>query len=63
MKLEKAIEILELNVKEAGNKMPADCLKAIKLGIEAMEEVKYYRNNPLSYVIKLLPGETDENYG
>ena len=33
---------------------------SVKLGIGALEEVKYYRNNPQSYVLKLLLGETEE---
>jgi len=60
MTLEKAIEILELNLKEAGDKIPPDCRKALKLGIEAMKRV----NNPLLYNLinprVLLPGETED---
>ncbi|GAI62189.1 unnamed protein product, partial [marine sediment metagenome] len=35
MKLPKAIEIGELNIKEAGRKMPPDTLDALKLLVEA----------------------------
>ena len=37
-----------------------DNLDALAMGIEALEEVKYYRANSQSYVLKLLSGETEE---
>ncbi len=55
--IDKAIEILELNVQEAGKKMPADTLEALKLAIEAVKVVKAirpYSNSNKSYY---LPGE------
>lgn len=33
---EKALEILELNVKEVGSKMPADTLEALIIGITSI---------------------------
>ena len=32
----KAIEILDINVKEAGKKMPPDCMAAILLSLDAL---------------------------
>lgn len=36
MLYDKAIEILDLNIKEAGKKMPPDILDALKLGRQAV---------------------------
>jgi len=60
MKLTKAIEIGELNIKEAGPKMPPDVLDALKLLVAAGK-----REQTLRYEIPydrdgLLPGETPE---
>lgn len=38
MNPQKAIEIINLNLKEAGTKMPPDCRNAITLGREALED-------------------------
>lgn len=61
MKIEKAIEILELNIKEAGKQMPPDCKNAVKLGIEAGKRVILYRKGMYAGLGDLLPGETDDN--
>lgn len=60
MKIGKAIEILELNLKEAGKKMPLDCRDSVQLGIEALEWLNQWRgmNSSLSNV--RLPSETIE---
>lgn len=60
MKLTKAIEILELNLKEAGKKMPPDCKDAVQLGIEAMGALHCHREVWGYSEFKLLPGETEE---
>lgn len=56
--LTKAIEVLELNAKEAGPTMPPDALDALKLAIEALKLYSFNRiigqhTDPTS-----LPGET-----
>lgn len=55
--IEKAIEILELNSKEAGKKMPPDVLSAVNLGIEAMKRIDRQRNLRLAIHQPPLPGE------
>lgn len=59
MKLDKAKEILNLNLKEAGHKMPADCRDAVMLGIEAINRVQQYRLYPEFRNSALLPGESE----
>jgi len=46
MYLNKAIEILELNVKQAAKQMPPDTLTALELGIEALIRLNNIRSNP-----------------
>lgn len=58
MKLDKAIEIGELNVKEAGAKMPSDTLVALKILIEAGKCVRKIRHYPYPDEVLQLPGET-----
>ena len=60
MNIPKAIEILELNLKEAGKKMPPDVRDALNLSIEALEAFKKYRHSPNSWFVKELPGETKD---
>jgi len=57
MKLEKAKEIVELNIKEAGNKMPPDCLAALKLENEATKRILDARRGFTLDIIAKLPGE------
>lgn len=59
MKLLKAIEIGELNVREAGKKMPADTLDALQLLIEAGKVIKEWRHYPFPDGVIQLPGETE----
>lgn len=61
MKLAKAIEIGELNAKEAGRKMPADTLDALKLLIEAGKDKQQSRGTLRPGFYVLLPGETEES--
>lgn len=58
MTLEKALEILELNAKEARKSMPSDTLHALMLGIEALRVVKASRYQSASHQIPRLPGES-----
>lgn len=60
--LKKAIEILELNIKEAGSKMPPDCRDALQLGIEALYRCQEFRKYTTPKVYMPLPGETDDNH-
>ncbi|MBA7696704.1 hypothetical protein ES703_105355 [subsurface metagenome] len=60
MNLEKAIEILDLNVRQRSPRMPPDVLDALKLGSEALKRcITLAQNNPL-WAAKPLPGETEE---
>ena len=45
MKLAKAREVLELNLKEAGRHMPADVRDALKLHLEASKRIEEIRFN------------------
>lgn len=63
MKLTKAIEIGELNIKEAGPKMPPDTLNALKLLVEAGKDKVKSRGTLLPGFYVLLPGETEESEG
>jgi len=36
----KAIEILQLNIKEAGRQMPPDTLEALKFAVDDMKEIE-----------------------
>ena len=60
MTLEEAFEILDLNVKEAGRKMPPDTLTALKIGIEASLEVQRLRILGDVLVVGKLPSETED---
>lgn len=60
MTLGKVIEILELNLKEAGRKMPPDTATALSVAIEAVKRLKAKRELGIHYDQTLLPGETRE---
>lgn len=61
MKLSKAREIVQLNIKEASKKMPPDCLDALKLLDEAAKRLEQWRGLGIPEDLELLPGETPEN--
>lgn len=61
--LKKAIEILDLNLKEAGGKMPPDVKEALQLSREALKRLLSGRNPERRYVCYLLPGEEQEKEG
>ena len=61
MTLEEAIEILGLENKHPWNRDNSNLREAVKLGIEASErERKYRENNPDAAPFRLLPSETAE---
>ena len=60
MKLEKAIEILEVEKGSASLQDDKEFYKALDLGIEAMKEVNALRKVLLGLGNSLLPGETAE---
>ena len=53
----KAREILDLNVKEAGSKMPPDTLAAVKMGSAAISRILTMRSYGINQAILPLPGE------
>jgi len=54
---DKAIEILELNLKEAGPKMPPDVKSALMYGIDGLKAFLHMRNHGYLYAQKRLPCE------
>lgn len=61
MKIEKAIEILDLRVNQGFKLDNPDLTDATRLGIEALKwiERNRYANHP--YHIPMLPGETEDD--
>lgn len=57
LKLDKAIEILQLNLNTANVNMPHDCRDAIKLGIEALKRCQEIKNYTPKDTYCPLPGE------
>ena len=57
MNLPKAKEILDLNAKEAGAKMPPDTLKAVELGSQAIARLLLARSYGDPHTLGPLPGE------
>lgn len=55
--IEKAIEILELNLKEAGKNMAPDVKDSLTLGIEAMKRIDRQRKLTIPINQPPLPGE------
>lgn len=60
MTLQKAIAILEDLGTTLPQSSPEDRRKAVRLGIEALRQVKESRFDPSTWEPKLLPGETEE---
>jgi len=58
--LKKSIEILNDLLGEGPQYPPDDRREAVKLGIEAMKEVRRSRNGNPAYAGELLPGEDEE---
>jgi len=61
MTIQKAIEILELNLREAGASMPPDCKEAVQLSIEADKRHLNRDYTSFNGMMALLPGETEED--
>lgn len=62
MTIPKAIEIIDLNLKEAGDKMPPDVKDALELSKEALKRLLLCRTPERLYMGYLLPGETKPIY-
>jgi hypothetical protein len=60
--LNKAVEILELNIKEAGTKMPRDTRDALSLALSSMHTVAYIRGGGQWSFDTLFPGEVPEEH-
>ncbi len=60
MKLQKAIETLDVGPGQSSFFLTSERLKALSLGIEALKRVISIRNTILLASNGLLPGETDE---
>ena len=61
IKISKAIEILDFNIKEANPRMPEDCEAAVKLGIAGLEAIQTYRIDSEYYIPDCLEGEESED--
>lgn len=53
----KSAEILDINVKEGGSKMPPDCKEAVIRGREALVRLHHLRILHVPLAEKLLPSE------
>lgn len=60
MNLEKAKEIINLNIKDRSPRMPPDVLDALKLGSEAITRVQDIRTGKITMISIPLSGETEE---
>ena len=58
--LSKAIEILDLNVKEGHKSMPGDVKDALNLAINCMKTVKFVRGGRQWSFMALFPDEAPE---
>jgi len=60
IKMSKAIEILDLNVKEGGKKMPPDVKDSLNLAISTMKTVLFIRGGGEWDLKAVFPGEAPE---
>lgn len=60
MRLTKAIEILDLRLKQLLDPDNPDLYPAVKLGIEALKLLQMFRDSPWASRFDELPGETDD---
>lgn len=60
MNLLKSREIIDLNIKEAGKKMPPDVKKALILAVEAEDRCLLARKETSFVGPELLPSETED---
>lgn len=61
MLINKAFEILQLNIKEAGKKMPPDTLTALKMANSALHRILTMRSYNIDQALFLLKGESIRN--
>jgi len=57
MKIDKAKEILDLNIREAGTKMPPDVKTAVQIGSEAINYIIRLRACSIKHRQAILPSE------
>jgi hypothetical protein len=60
IKLSKAMEILELNMKEAHKKMPPDVRESLNLALNCMKTVQFIRGGGQWSFSALFPNEAPE---
>ena len=60
MKIEKAIETLQLTIKTLPGTLEEEEIDAIKLGVEALFRLKNHRNEHIDITFRALPGETND---
>lgn len=60
MLIPKAVEILSINLKQAGKEMPPDVYEAVELGIEALKCIYNSRIDGDLFAFKPLPHETEK---
>jgi len=58
--MSKAIEVLNLNLKEAHKNMPADIKDALNLAVCTMGTIRYMRKGGKWDILQLFPGEAPE---
>ena len=60
MKIDKAIELLHIDINDPGSVDIMDLNKAQQLGIEALKYLQHLREGGWPGIISKLPGETEE---
>lgn len=60
MNLQKSKEIIDLNIKEAGKKMPPDVKNALTLGSESIDAILKWREDYDDNLLLNLPSETKD---
>lgn len=55
--LPEAKQILDLNLKEAGNSMPGDCYDAVEIASHAISRILTMRSEGIAQALLPLPGE------
>jgi len=61
MKIERAIDLLQLDLDEPGSVPVEDLNEAQALGIEALKRRQHYRFSAIKYIVEPLPGEDQRN--
>lgn len=60
MLITKAIEILNLNIKQRDSNMPPDVMDALMMSHDGLVKIQLHRTDPQHIVIGLLKGETEQ---